>query len=243
MARNFANETIREYKKLRCYGQDAGAFYIKHDTFISKGREETLKVLKKVKKIENEEKEVQTEAKPPVKNIEDDQKEVKTIAEPLIEEEVEAKEMTPEDEDILVDGALMTSKAIQARNKALAKKSKYKQIRRIDQSEIENKALDNEEIKPMPQVSKVDKIAVSAEKNNNSMSYNSDSGGKYKLQKLPPSAEIQRKQVNPEMPVGKLPPKTQFEKLKTIDQIKIIVPEDRKGFQYVEKPSLCCTVC
>ena len=184
MARNFERTSNAVFKKLRSYGQDASAFYIRHDTFIAKGREELLKPLNKVNEIKevNEVKEV------------DEAKEVQ-------------REVTPKDEEILVGGALMTTKAEDARNKALAQNTKYKTIMKID-STIENNNGTKDAVL----------VLISLE-----------------------GAES-RETENTEVQSVRSPPNIHYGKLKTIDQINIVIPKERKGYTYVDNPGFCCTV-
>ena len=218
MARNFTNYPTTGIRKLRCFGQDSSAFFIKHDTFISKGREESLKILRKV--TGNREQVQETEP------VNEDIQETK----PPIEEEV--REMTPEDEEIIVDGALMTAKSIKARNKALAKKNKYKQIRKIDQSDIEKDEC-------MLDLTKASEPSGLTNKSKRSIPIVIVSDNKLKKETVP--AEMQRKKhagrEKTGTTVARLP-----RNFLSIDQLTIIVPKSRKGFKYVEKPGLFCSV-
>ena len=218
MARNFTNYPTTGIRKLRCFGQDSSAFFIKHDTFISKGREESLKILRKV--TGNREQVQETE--PENEDIQE--------TKPPIEEEV--REMTPEDEEIIVDGALMTAKSIKARNKALAKKNKYKQIRRIDQSE-------NEKYEYLPDPTEASEPSGLINKSKKLIPIAVVSDKKLKKEALP--SETQRRKLAKLERAGttlaRLP-----KNFLTIDQLTIIVPKSRKGFKYVEKPGLFCSV-
>eukprot|EP00091_Calanus_sinicus_P016535 TRINITY_DN35954_c0_g1_i1.p1 TRINITY_DN35954_c0_g1~~TRINITY_DN35954_c0_g1_i1.p1 ORF type:complete len:179 (+),score=48.37 TRINITY_DN35954_c0_g1_i1:222-758(+) len=152
---------------------------------------------------------------------------------PPFKEEENVREVTPEDEEILVDGALMTAKSIQARTRLWTKKNKYQQIRRVDQSDIEkNKYVaDSPKTKePSPPLTNISKkpipIATVSDK-------------KLKKEALP--SETQRRKIAKLAKNGttlsRLP-----KNFLTIDQLTIIVPQSRKGYKYAEKPGLFCSV-
>ena len=189
MARNFENTGSKSINKLRSFGQDTSAFYIKHDTFITRGKEETLKIFMKV----------------------------------TGKKEKEVREATPEEEDIIVGGALMTAAAIKARNKVLAKNFKTKQIRR--KSDIETSSIIQESDEE-----------VSREILNDSISFVSFSDQKPQKAKI----RVQKQKTtmaNPERRIARMP-----RSFLTLDQINIIIPESRRGFKYVERPGLFCSI-